>query len=154
MDDEFEKARLTMDDEFQQVIGLDGPVFAINERSTSGIPAVELDTSTGTYVVLIFTRKEAATKYCYLHRPAAVDNIFELTRKSIDGEVVQVELIKVARTILKGHPEIRSFILNHPGAIGHASYISVEDVAFLGRKKPSDVEEGDDFHSALDDAGA
>ena len=142
---------MTPEDEVEQVIELDGPIFALNERSPSGIPAVELDTGTGKYVVLIFTSKDAATKFCYLHRPAAVSNIFEFTRKTIDGEIVQTGLIKVARTILRGHPQIEAFVLNHPGAIGRASYISVEDVAFLGRKKPSEFEE-DDFQSAMDDA--
>ena len=138
-------------DEFKQILKLDGPVFAINERSPIGVPAVELDTTIGKHVVLIFTSREAAKKWCYLHRPDATDNIFELTRKTIDGEVVQVGLIKVARVILRGYPEIKSFVINHPGARGIASYISVEDVAFLGRKKPDEVE-AINFQSAMDEA--
>lgn len=139
------------EDEFEQVIELEGPLFALNERSPTGVPAVELDTTTGKYVVPVFTSKESATKYCYLHRPDAVDNIFEFTRKTIDGEITQTGLIKVARTILRGHPEIQAFVLDHPGAKGLASYISVEDVAFLGRKKPSEISD-DDFQSAIDEA--
>ena len=71
------------EDEFQQVIELEGPLFAINERSPSGVPAVELDTTTGKYVVPIFTSREAAIKYCYLHRPAAVDNIFDVLQGNV-----------------------------------------------------------------------
>lgn len=140
-----------MEDGFKQEINMDGPVFAINERSPSGIPAVELDTTTGTHVVLIFTSREAASKWCYLHRPDANDNIFEFTRKTVDGKIVQSGLIKVARSLMRGHPEIQYFVINHPGSRGVASYISVEDVAFLGRKKPSEIQD-DNFQSAMDDA--
>ena len=140
-----------MDDGIEQTITFDGPVFAINERSPEGIPAVELDTTTGSYVVLIFSSREAASKYCYVHRPDAASNIYELSRKTEGTAVVQVGLIKVARDLMRGFPEIKSFLLNHPGAIGRASYIDVEDVAYLGRKKPDEIE-ADDFHSAMDES--
>jgi len=140
-----------MEDAFEQVITLDGPVFAINERSPTGIPAVELDTTLGKHVVLVFTSHDAANKWCYLHRPNAAPNIYELTRKTIDGEITQVGLIKIARILLRGYPEIQWFVIDHPGARGRASYISVEDVAFLGRKKPDEIQE-DNFQSAMDEA--
>lgn len=135
-------------------INLDGPVFAIDERSEGGIPAIEFDSTLGSRVALIFTSREAAQRYCYRRRPRAMDNIYELTRKSM-GErgIVQTGLIKVARNVLKSHPEITHFVFDHPGGKGRASYLSVEDVAFLGRKNPNkESEDSSEFYSLLEAA--
>lgn len=142
-------------EEIKQAINLDGALFAIDERSNNGIPAVELNMSLGPAaerVVLIFTSRTAAERYCRLKRPAAAANIFEFTRKSLEGRgVVQTGLIKVARVIRRDHPEITGFVLDHPGTRGPAHYLSVDDVAFLGRKKPDEID-ADNFESALDSA--
>lgn len=138
-------------DEEQKNISLDGPLFAINERSSAGIPAIELDTTTGRRVVLIFTSRQAAQKFCYLRRPEAEANIYELTRRTLDGQLVQTGLIKVARTLARDYPEVSDFVLDHPGTRGPAAYLSVEDAVYLGRRKPEAIEQ-DDLQSALDDA--
>lgn len=132
-------------------MNLSGPLYAIDERSNIGIPAVQLDTATGARVVLIFTSKDAAKKYCYLRNPDAVSNIFELTRRTLDGEIVQTGLIKIARVLYRDYPEVSSFVIDHPGTKGPASYLSVEDAVFLGRDRNA-AESPDNFESALDSA--
>lgn len=131
--------------------------WAINERSDVGIPAVELDITTGKYAVLIWTSKEAALKYCYLRKPEAAKNLYQLPRRSRRDalgrpEILQVGLLKVARRILLSRmEEITHFIIDHPGAKGTSMHLSVEDMAYLGRKPvPSDLKSAKDLKNFLD----
>ena len=143
-----------------KVLNLDQEFWAISERSNAGIPAVELDITTGKYVVLIFSSRDLAKKYCYVRNPNVVDNLYSLTRRtktlpSGKKEVEQVGLIKVARNILLGKLDhITHFVLDHPGTRGVATYISVEDIAMLGRtpvSKNAGISELKDAINALDD---
>jgi len=132
--------------------------WAINERSDVGIPACELDMTTGKYNVLIWTSRESAMKYCWMRNPEGVKNIFSLprrSRKTPDGkvEIVQVGLLKIARRIMMSKlQEITHFVIDHPGtAGGRASYLSVEDMAYLGRKPvPKEIKSARDLRNFLD----
>ncbi len=145
-------------DEKQVKLDLNAQYFwAINERSDVGIPAVELDITTGKYVVLIWTSKESAMKYCYMRNPEAVKNLYQLprrTHKDANGrvEVLQVGLLKIARRILVSKmEEITHFVIDHPGTRGPAMYLSVEDMAYLGRKPvPKNVKSATDLRNFLD----
>ena len=135
----------------QQTISLDGPLYALNEHSETGIPAVELDANLGSKVVLLFTSQDNARKYCYLRRPRASNSIIELTRKVIENRgVVQTGLIRVARTLYQGYPDITHFVIDHPGRQrGLAAYLPVDEVAGMGKKK---TKTADEFKAALDEA--
>ena len=132
--------------------------WAINERSDIGVPAVELDMTTGKYMVLVWTSKESALKYCYMRNPSAARNIYQLprrSRKDNDGkvEVVQVGLLKIARRIMMAKlGDITHFVIDHPGtAGGRALYLSVEDMAYLGRKPvPSNMKSAKDLKNFLE----
>jgi hypothetical protein len=132
--------------------------WAINERSDIGVPAVELDMMSGKYVVLIWTSKESALKYCYIKNPSAAKNIYQLPRRSRrdasnNVEVIQVGLLKIARRIMMAKlQEISHFVIDHPGtAGGRAMYLSVEDMAYLGRKPvPKDIKTAKDLRNFLD----
>jgi len=150
-----------MSDNEEQQIKLDLSAlhfWAINERNDIGIPAVEQDTSTGNYNVLIWTSKESALKYCWVKKPDAAHLIYPLhrrTRRLADGtsEVIQAGLIKIARHIMTGkHREITHFVIDNPGtATGRALYLLVEDMAYLGRKPlPQNVRSARDLKNFLD----
>jgi hypothetical protein len=131
--------------------------WAINERSDVGIPAVELDITTGKQNVLVWTSKESALKYCYIRNPDAIKNLYQLprrSRKDASGktEIIQVGLLKIARRILMSKmEEITHFVIDHPGTKGPAMYLSVEDMAYLGRKPvPNDVRSAKDLKNFLD----
>ena len=122
-----------------------------------GIPAVELDITTGKYVVLLWTSKEAALKYCYVQKPGAEKNLYQLTRRSSKDntgktQVIQSGLIRIARSLLLSKmAEVTHFVIDHPGTRGPALYLPVEDVANVGRKRlPETVKTGKDLHRFLD----
>lgn len=146
-------------DEKQVKLDLNAHYFwAINERSDIGIPAVEQDMTTGKYSVLIWTSKDLALKYCYIKNPHAAKLLYQLPRRSRKDpagkvEIAQVGLIKIARRILTSRmAEVSHFIIDHPGtAGGQASYLSVEDMAYLGRKPvPNEIRSAKDLKNFLD----
>lgn len=119
---------------------LNGYYWSINVQSDMGIPAVELDMDSGTQSVLIFTSVELAKKFCYLRNPEGLNNIYQISRTTRRNEhtgkqeIVQSGLIKIARRILTARlTNISNFILDHPGRLGPANYISMKDMAHLGR---------------------
>lgn len=132
--------------------------WAINERSDIGLPAVELDMQTGKYNILVWTSKEAAQKYCWLKSPEAVQNLYQLprrTRKDESGktEIIQVGLLKIARRVMVSKlEEITHFVIDHPGTTNsRALYLSVEDMAYMGRKPvPKEVRSAKDLRNFLD----
>jgi len=120
-------------------MSLDQEFWAINERSDVGVPAVELDITTGKYVVLVFSSKESAKKYCWVRKPEAVEHLYALQRRTLTlasgkKETQQVGLIKIARNIVMNKLDhITHFVVDHPGTSGSATYIAVEDIAMVGR---------------------
>lgn len=122
---------------------LNGVYWAINAQSDIGIPAVELDLDSGKHLVLFFSSPEAAQKFCYLKNPEGIKNLYQLQRTARKDEAtgkietVQVGLIKIARRIEAARmTDISDFVLDHPGGLGPAMYVSVKDMAQLGRKAP------------------
>ena len=144
--------------EIQFSLDLNGYYWAINERSDMGVPAVELDISTGKYLVLLFTSKESAQKFCYVRNPDAAANIYQLPRRirkdetTGKQEVIQTGLIKIACRILTAKMgEISHFVIDHPGTRGPATYLSVEDMAYAGRKPlPKDIKSVKELSSFLE----
>lgn len=126
----------TGQDSVQHLLSLNGPLFAIHERSEEGIPAVEFDGQTGKYVVLVFTSEESAKKYCWLRKPAMANWIFELPRRvnPTTREVQQVGLIRIARKCHLSHPEVSHVVFDHPGTQGPAHYATIDDLALLNRR--------------------
>lgn len=121
-------------------ISLDGYFYALEEGGDAGVPAVFLDDTKGSEAVLIFSSKDLAKKYCYLTRPKAINSIYQLDRKTVEDSsgnktMMQSGLIKIARSIKKHRLDhITDFVFDHPGTIGTASYVSVDDIANYGRK--------------------
>lgn len=140
-------------------LSLNGYYWAINERSELGIPAVELDMDSGKQLVLIFSSKESAQKFCYIRNPDAAVKIYSLPRTTRKDEttgkveIVQTGLIKIARHILSARLEnISHFVIDHPGTSGSATYLTVQDMAYVGRKPvPKDLKSPLELSSFLNE---
>lgn len=147
---------MTTPEEETKKIPLDHEFWAISERSDAGIPAVELDMTTGKYVVLLFSSKDSAKKYCWIRNPSASEHLYPLTRRTVTlpsgkKEVQQVGLIKIARRILLSKMDhITHFVVDHPGTRGIATYISVEDVAMIGRTPVSKGASSSELREAIE----
>jgi len=135
----------------QKVLNLAGDFYVIG-IDNSTIPAVELDRYTGTYTVLVFTSEANAKRYCHHRKPEMARNIRKLQKKAFRGALHQVGLIKIAREVLKNYKNIvKSFVFDHPGTHGPASFASVEDIVGLGRlKKEEKKKETNELKDFLD----
>lgn len=133
--------------------------WAINERAESGIPACEMDMTTGNLVVLVWTSRDAALKYCYLKKPEAagfIQSLPRVSRQNAQGKIefVQSGLIRIARKIRAspGLSQITDFLIDHPGTAGSpVKYLSINEVAEVGRiHVPPTVKSSKDLKSFLD----
>lgn len=127
-------------EESKSPLNLDGYFYALEAGGDAGVPAVFLDDTKGSEAVLIFSSRDLAKKYCYLTRPKALNSIYQLERRTIEDSsgakrLMQSGLIKIARSIKKHRLDhIKDFVFDHPGTIGTAAYVPVEDIANYGRK--------------------
>jgi hypothetical protein len=101
--------------------------WVINVGDSSGIPAVELDITEGGLVILLFSSLENAKQYLALRNPTLINQITQLSKVSFGGHIIHSGLYKIARVALK-YKNIKYFVLNHPGCVGEASYITVKEL--------------------------
>jgi len=110
-------------------VNLDQDFFAISIGHAAGIPALELELTTNNHYLLIFSSELAAHQYCYHRKPDKKDDVYQLERKLIGNDVVQVGLQRLARRCKNEYKHIVGVMWDHPGLTGKPVEVtSIRDV--------------------------
>ena len=131
------------------LINLDKDFYAIGVGDPEGFPAIEFDLSTGTSIILIFSSLELAKQYTYLRRPELEKNTYKLSKVTYEGKIIQSELLKIAR-LAKKYRNVKHFVFDHPGKIGTAQYLTIQEVLMFGRQNVKNNQKNE-LISFLDD---